>query len=227
MTSVLCERVQHHHILSLLDSLTDTLLDTQMSSVAGSITVLNGLVTARGREVFQVTRSCSSKDRSSQSYPPSSLFQNVPGLVTKLIDKMTVMAVDETGDMITEVGEVVHQLTLHNTRGSVTSLLHQDLPLDNSCRVAWVSMAGDTSLVQDVLDILMEVVAQEQVVKDKTADHAPLSAAAALTVLFETHQLEELCRQELGQIVSKLILLLSHYIGKCKIFNNPSSTSDL
>ena len=192
VTSVLCERVQHHHILSLLDSLTDTLLDTQMSSVAGSITVLTGLVVARGREVFQ----------------------NVPGLVTKLIDKMTVMAVDETGDMITEVGEVVHQLTLHNTRGSVTSLLHQDLPLDNSCRVAWVSMAGDTNLVQDVLDILMEVVAQEQVVKDKTADHAPLSAAAALTVLFETHQLEELCRQELGQIVSKLILLLSHYIGK-------------
>lgn len=194
ITAVLCERVQHHHMLSLLDSITETLLDTQASSVAGSIAVLNGLATARGSEIFQ----------------------NIPGLVTKLHDKMTIMAVDESSDMLTEVGEVVHQLASHNSRGSVSSLLHMDLPIDPCCRIAWVSTAGDHRLASDILDILLEVIGQDQVIIEPNgaviAQHASLAAASALTVLFDTHKLEEICRQEMGQILGSLLLLLSHYL---------------
>jgi len=194
ITCVLTERVQHHHMLSLLDSITETLTDTQASSVAGSISVLHGLATARGSEIFQ----------------------NIPGLVTKLHDKMTIMAVDEGADMLTEVGCVIHQLASHNSRGCVSSLLHLELPIDPCCRVAWVSTAGDHRLASELLDILLEVISQDQVVQlptgKLTANHSPLAAASALTVLFDTHKLEDICRQEVGHILSSLVVLLSHYL---------------
>jgi hypothetical protein len=46
------------------------------------------------------------------------------GLVSKLHFKMTMMAVDESSDLMGEVAEVAYHLSLHNCRGVVTSLLH-------------------------------------------------------------------------------------------------------
>ena len=57
------------------------MLDSQSSSVAGAIAVFEGIVTARGSEVFQ----------------------NIPGLASKLHFKMTVMSVDETSDYMPKV----------------------------------------------------------------------------------------------------------------------------
>ena len=58
LVNVLNDRVQHHHILTLADSLADGLLDSQMSSVAGCIAVFEGLVAVRGSEVFQNIPGC-------------------------------------------------------------------------------------------------------------------------------------------------------------------------
>jgi hypothetical protein len=49
------------------------------------------------------------------------------GLVSKLHLKMTMMAVDESSDLMGEVAEVAYHLSLHNCRGVVTSLLHLGL----------------------------------------------------------------------------------------------------
>jgi hypothetical protein len=49
------------------------------------------------------------------------------GLVSKLHFKMTMMAVDESSDLMGEVAEVAYHLSLHNCRGVVTSLLHLGL----------------------------------------------------------------------------------------------------
>jgi hypothetical protein len=40
---------------------------------------------------------------------------------------MTMMAVDESSDLMGEVAEVAYHLSLHNCRGVVTSLLHLGL----------------------------------------------------------------------------------------------------
>ena len=51
MVGLLGERIQHQHILSLLDSLVETLLDTQTASVTGTIRVIRGLVVSHRSEV--------------------------------------------------------------------------------------------------------------------------------------------------------------------------------
>jgi hypothetical protein len=52
---------------------------------------------------------------------------SISGLVSKLHFKMTMMAVDESSDLMGEVAEVAYHLSLHNCRGVVTSLLHLGL----------------------------------------------------------------------------------------------------
>jgi hypothetical protein len=49
---------------------------------------------------------------------------NFAGLVSKLHFKMTMMAVDETSDLMADVADVAYHLSVHNCRGVVTSLLH-------------------------------------------------------------------------------------------------------
>ena len=60
----------------------------------------------------------------------SEVFQNIPGFVRKLHDKMGVMQMDEIADMVGDVAEIVKQLCVHNTRGVVFSLVNMDLPYD-------------------------------------------------------------------------------------------------
>ena len=87
MVGVLGERIQHQHVLSLLDSLVETLLDTQTASVTGTIRVIRGLVVSHRSEVFQ----------------------NTPGFVRKLHDKMGLMVIEESCDLVGEVADIIVQ----------------------------------------------------------------------------------------------------------------------
>eukprot|EP00092_Neocalanus_flemingeri_P105615 GFUD01135406.1.p1 GENE.GFUD01135406.1~~GFUD01135406.1.p1 ORF type:complete len:827 (+),score=184.53 GFUD01135406.1:272-2482(+) len=191
LVSVLGERVQHQHILSLLDSLVEGVLDTQIGSVQGTIQVLTGLVVTRGSEVFQ----------------------NIPGFVRKLHDKMGLMLLDETADMCGDVAEVVQQFCVHNTRGVVVSLIHLELPVDREARLIWQSLASENRLGGEVLDVLLEVVTQDQEKEGSASTHPVMGAASAMTVMLDTHKLEEVARVELGRVVSSLVMLLSRSLG--------------
>ena len=191
LVSVLGERVQHQHVLSLLDSLVEGVLDTQIGSVQGTIQVLHGLVTTRGSEVFQ----------------------NIPGFVRKLHDKMGLMLMDETADMCGDVADIVQQFCVHNTRGVVTSLIHLEMPVDREARLIWQSLAIDSRLGGDVLDVLLEVVTQDQEKPGSASSHQVLGAASCMAVMLETHKLEEVARVELGRVVSSLVMLLSRSLG--------------
>merc|ERR1719309_615630 len=79
LVSVLGERIQHHHLLSLLE--------TQVQGADGVLAVLLGLVTSRGSEIFQ----------------------NIPGFIRKLHDKMELMAVDDLSERTSVVATVVLQ----------------------------------------------------------------------------------------------------------------------
>lgn len=191
LVSVLGERVQHQHILSLLDSLVESVLDTQVGSVQGTIQVLTGLVVTRGSEVFQ----------------------NISGFVRKLHDKMGLMLMDETADMCGDVATVVQQFCVHNTRGVVNSLIHLTLPVDREARLIWQSLASDNRLGGEVLDVLLEVITQDQEKPGSASSHQVMGATSAMTVMLETHKLEEVARVELGRVVSSLVMLLSRSLG--------------
>ena len=80
------------------------------------LAVLLGLVTARGSEVFQ----------------------NIPGFVRKLHDKMEVMAVDDSSERTGEVAAVVLQFAVHSTRGVVAALLHlESRPTEPAAKLIW------------------------------------------------------------------------------------------
>ena len=195
LVSILGERIQHQHVLSLLDSLVETLLDTQMVSVTGCHQVLLGLVISRGSEVFQ----------------------NIAGFVRKLHDKMVIMKMDETADMVGEVAEVVKQFAVHNTRGVVFSLVNMELPVDSETMMIWQCLAGDLRLAGEVVDVLLEIinhdhdksVSQTQMV---TQQHM-IGATIALSLMLDTKKLEELARLELGVIVSALVMMMARGVG--------------
>jgi hypothetical protein len=191
LVSVLGERVQHQHILSLLDSLVESVLDAQVTSVQGTISVLRGLVVTRGSEVFQ----------------------NISGFVRKLHDKMGLMQMDETADMCADVADIVRQFCVHNTRGVVSSLIHLVLPVDREARLVWQSLAGEARLGGEVLDVLLEVITQDQDKAGSASSHQVMGATSAITVMLETHKLEDVARTELGRVVSSLVMLLSRSLG--------------
>jgi len=196
LVNVLGARMQHHHLLSLLDSLCEAVLDTQVSGAQGVLTVLLGLVTARGSEVFQ----------------------NIPGFVRKLHDKMELMAVDELSDMINDVAAVIVQFTVHSTRGVVSSLLHLECqPMDPAARLIWQTLAAEPRLAADVLDVLLETVSQHDLETQDDMSPVLVVAASAITVMMETHKLEETCRLELSRILSGLVMLLAHTVGKLHV----------
>ena len=191
LVSVLGERVQHQHILSLLDSLVESILDAQIGSVQGTIEVLRGLVLTRGSEVFQ----------------------NIPGFVRKLHDKMGLMLIDETADMCTSVADIVSQFCVHNTRGVVGSLVHLVLPVDREARLIWQGLASDARLGGEVMDVLLEIITQDQDKQGSATTHQVMGATSAITVMLDTRKLEEVARVELGRVVSSLVMLLSRSLG--------------
>ena len=192
LVSVLGERVQHHHLLSLLDSLCEAVLDTQVQGADGVLAVLLGLVTSRGSEIFQ----------------------NIPGFIRKLHDKMELMAVDDLSERTPVVASVVLQFAVHSTRGVVSALLHlPSLPLDPAARLIWQTLASEPRLAADVLDVLLETVTQREDTSVNSISPVLMAATSALTVMLDTHKLEEICRLELSRLLSGLIMLLAAAVG--------------
>merc|ERR1719419_501723 len=191
LVSLLGERIQHQHILSLLDSLVDSLLDTQVLSVKGTVEVLEGMVISRGSEEFQ----------------------NITGFVRKLHDKMGLMGMDETADLIENVAEVIHQFCVHNTRGVVTSLVHLPMLIDREAKLVWQCVAGDTRVGGEGIGVLLEVISQDQEQTISVSNHQVVGATNALTFMLETHKLEEVARIELGRLMSSLVMMLSRSLG--------------
>ena len=172
------------------------MLDTQVSGAEGVLVVLLGLVTSRGSEVFQ----------------------NIPGFVRKLHDKMELMAVDELSDMTSDVAAVLLQFTVHSTRGVVSALLHlESQPMDPATRLVWQTLAVEPRLASDVLDVLLETITQQDLVTQDTMSPVLLAATSAITVMLETHRLEETCRLELSRILSSLVMLLANTVGKSQV----------
>jgi len=193
--AVLNERIQHHHVLTLLDSLADGLLDSQISSVSGCIAVFDGLVNVRGSEVFQ----------------------NIPGLASKLHFKMTMMSVDESSDLMTKVASNVRYLATHNCRGVISSLLRADLPFDRAARLIWSSMADGSKLSTDIIDILLELGYDEPVKQtvhgNFVANSTAMSSMSAITIMLDTHNLETICRQEFGRIFSHMVVIAAKFVN--------------
>ena len=69
----------------------------------------------------------------------------------------------------------------------------------------WQSLANDVRLGEEVVDIQLEVISQDQ---DKpvvsASSHKVLGTASTLTVMLETHTLEEVARVELCRVVFTL-----------------------
>jgi len=208
LVGVLNERIQHHHVLTLLDSLGDALLDSQAPSVAGCIAVFEGIINARGSEIFQ----------------------NIPGLASKLHFKMTVMCGDETSDYLPKVATNIKHLAIHNCRGVVTSLLRTELPFDRSCKLVWAQIAEDSKLSQDVFDILLEMGSEQPVRMLPTgqlmAEHISLASIAGFSTLMDTHKLESLCRQEFGKIFAHLVTMAAHFVS-AKFESRKSETGSI
>ena len=192
LVSVLGERVQHHHLLSLMDSLCEGLLDPQAGAVAGLLTVLAGLVTARGSEVHA----------------------NIPGLVRKLHDKMGLMAGDETVELSGTLAGLVAGLAKHNLRGAATSLASLPLPVDREARLVWSALAAQPGIPAPLLSCLLEAVSAP------SPPGSPLQAAGAaagLQVLLECGPgvpgLQLVLETELGRLVPGLVTLLARTLG--------------
>ena len=188
VVSLLGERIQHQHILSLLDSLVESLLDTQTSSVIGTIRVIRGLVVSRGSEVFQ----------------------NIPGFVRKLHDKMGLMVIDDPCDLVGEVADVIVQFSVHNTRAVVFSLVNMEA--DREVRLIWQSLAGDGRLGEETVDVLLEIITDHDTISVTSAQVA--GAASALTVMLDTRKLEDLAKAELGRLVGGLVMMISRSLGQ-------------
>jgi len=193
LAGVLNERIQHHHILTLLDSLADGLLDSQAAGVAGCIAVFEGIVLLRGSEVFQ----------------------NIPGLSSKLHFKMTMMSMDETSDLMSQVALNVRHLSTHNARGVVTSLLRTELPFDPSARMVWSALAESMKLATEVLDILIDLSSDNPVRQTvhgaMVADPIAVACISAISIMLDTHKMETLCRQEFGKIFSHLVITAAEF----------------
>ena len=201
LVGILGERVMHQHILSLLDSLVETLLDTQAGSVEGAIMVMNGLVISRGSEVFQ----------------------NVTGFVRKLHDKMGVMKIDETADKVDLVAEIVRSFCVHNTRAVVSSLVNMELPPDSDTVLIWQSLAQDLRLAGEVVEVILEIISGDP----ETVTQAQcVSAATGLGLMLDTRRMEEVARSEIGRLVSSLALMLTRSLGqKFSVLGSQTSLS--
>jgi len=195
LVNVLNDRVQHHHVLTLLDSLGDGLLDSQVACVAGCIAVFEGIVAVRGSEVFQ----------------------NIPGLASKLHFKMTMMSIDETSELMTRVAVNIRHLCVHNCRGVITSLLRTELPFDGAARLVWSALSDDVKLSKQVLDILMEYSQEKTVHRSAngliSADPMAMASISALTIMLETHKLEMLCREEFGGLFGHLTIVAARFVS--------------
>ena len=188
VVTVLGERIQHQHVLSLLDSLADTVLDTQPTSVIGAIKVLRGVVISRGSEVFQ----------------------NIPGFVRKLHDKMGMMLIDESSDMVGEVADIIMQFSVHNTRAVVFSLVNMEA--DKEVRLIWQSMAVEERLAGGAVDVLLEIITEQE--KISASSLQVRGAASAITVMLDTRRLEDLARAQLGRLVGSLVMMISKSLGQ-------------
>ena len=204
LVAVLGARVQHHHLLSLLDSLCEALGDPQAGGAEGVQAVLLGLVTTRGGEVFQ----------------------NITGFVRKLHDKMEVMMAEEAPERAGEVAAVVVQFAVHSTRGVVTALLHlPSAPSHPAPRLLWQALAAEPRLAADVLDVLLETVTQRDLVTEEAVAPVVLAAAAAVTVMLDTRNLEETCRLELSRVLAGLVMLLAHSVARPAALQGPHPAS--
>eukprot|EP00092_Neocalanus_flemingeri_P030660 GFUD01033291.1.p1 GENE.GFUD01033291.1~~GFUD01033291.1.p1 ORF type:complete len:734 (-),score=118.58 GFUD01033291.1:148-2226(-) len=196
LSTLLVERIQHHNLLTLMDSLCELVMDSQECGVRGTIKVLHDIVVNRGNE----------------------LFQNIPAIVTKLHEKMLKMQVDDSSDLQQIVAEAIHQMAIHSVRGVVTSLLHMEFPVDSSARIIWICLANDNGLSGNVMNILLEAIAmdnlKEQTENKDAGPGSSLRVAAAMGVMFETRKLEDICREEFSRIFSSLMMLLSKGIGR-------------
>ena len=195
LSKVLIEQTQHHHLLALMDSLADLIVDSQVCSARGTVRVITNMVINRGQE----------------------LSQNTQALVTKLHEKMLSME-EEYSDLKLLVAEAIHQMAIHSVREVIKSLLHMEFPVDSCARTIWIGLANDMELSANVLNILLEAISLDNLSKcSEKGDSAAggvLRVAAAMDVMFETRKLEEFCREEFSRIFSSLLMLLSKGVGK-------------
>ena len=185
MVGVLGERIQHQHVLSLLDSLVETLLDTQTASVTGTIRVIRGLVVSHRSEVFQ----------------------NTPGFVRKLHDKMGLMVIEESCDLVGEVADIIVQPPQHQGR-RVQPHQHggrQGGPADLA------ESGRGTSATRG--DMLLEII-REQDSNISATSAQVVGTASALTVMLDTRKLEALARVELGRLVGALVRMISRSLSQ-------------
>merc|ERR1719370_469302 len=129
---------------------------------------------------------------------------------------MELMAVDDLSERTSVVATVVLQFAIHSTRGVVSALLHlPSLPLDPAARLIWQTLASEPRVAADVLDVLLETVThREENSEVNSISPVVIAAASALTVMLDTHKLEETCRLELSRLLSGLIMLLAAAVGQ-------------
>ena len=85
-----------------------------------------------------------------------------------------------------------------------------------AARSVWQGLASEPTIAADVLDILLETIGH-----DVELGGNSLAAAAALTVMFETQEMEMVCREEVGRVGAALLLLLAKRVA------NTSSTQEI
>jgi len=78
-------------------------------------------------------------------------------------------------------------------------------------------LASEPRVAADVLDVLLETVTHREENSEVNAiSPVVIAAASALTVMLDTHKLEETCRLELSRLLSGLIMLLAAAVGQTR-----------
>lgn len=215
LSQVLCERIQHSHLLPLIHSLVESLTDDLPSSALGTSIILGRLIESRGNE----------------------LYEQAPDLVEEIQSKLKLHegCAETRIRMLTSI----RMLAALNGRCVVERLLiNGHLPIDDSLDSIWKVLSHDSSLAQNVLkQLLQQINSTVDIYSEEKIDHLssrpvrcahhlPLASISALNSLFQMKEMELLCESEFPVIFVSLISALSCYVGVQSVEKlNASSSS--
>eukprot|EP00094_Tigriopus_californicus_P000040 TCALIF_00040-PA protein Name:"Similar to CDC45 Cell division control protein 45 homolog (Homo sapiens)" AED:0.07 eAED:0.08 QI:0/0.16/0/0.85/1/1/7/0/2542 len=214
LSQVLCERIQHSHLLPLIHSLVESLTDDSPNSALGTSIILGRLIESRGNE----------------------LYEQAPDLVQEIQSKLKLHegCAETRIRMLTSI----RLLAALNSRCVVERLLiNGPLPIDDSLDSIWKVLSHDSSLAQSALkQLLQQINSKVDIYSEQKIDHLssrpvrcahhlPLASISALNSLFQMKEMELLCESEFPVIFVSLISTLSCYVGVQSVEKPNASSS--
>ncbi|EDQ91217.1 uncharacterized protein MONBRDRAFT_31461 [Monosiga brevicollis MX1] len=187
LAKVLARKVAETELLGFLYPLLEGLLDRQCDSADGSCVVINGIFRLRGAELENET----------------------DAIIDALHAKMAMVSQERTH---TGILRAIRTLATHHLELVTKKLLACDLPYPEHVVATWHTLAGDATLVEQIMKDLMAMLntaqpydAKDKFQLDRHATQPPMKAMCGLKEILSVEETGPLTKQYYAELLTVLL----------------------